>query len=162
KNAGWVTLGKTRVTVSTQVPGVTFAKGGTAEVRAIDPFGVATVRLGIALDKSVVVRGFLPITIAFEDPDSQPVKVEGTIEPRYNCDVARNSRNRDDGETPFSACPFPQASSRPLDGGTRKPTADQAGALLNPPQFEWRGRAFAVKSDESLVSPDLVVGTETF
>src|SRR5262249_9713655 len=57
---------------------------------------------------------------------------------------------------------FAHASSRPLDAWTRKRTADQAGALLNPPQFEWRGRAFAVKSDESLVSPDLVVGTETF
>lgn len=163
KNAGWVNLANTAVTVATPSAGVTFANGGKATVASLDPFGVMKVRIGVAFDAAALKQTTVPITVTLANSDSFNTTVSGTIEPRINFDVALASAATDDVESPTSAWTFGHGLSDPADAWNRDVKRDPAGKVLSPPDFRWHGDDLPSVSDESLVSPSLVVSaTDAF
>ncbi|HSO35835.1 MAG TPA: M36 family metallopeptidase [Labilithrix sp.] len=157
KNAGWVSLASTTVTVTTPTAGVTLANGGKGAVATLDPFGVVKVRIGISFDPAVVKQTTVPVTVTLANADSFKASVTGLIEPRVNFDVAPASATTDDVESPTSAWTFGHGLADPSEAWARMVKTDASGKAVSPPDFRWHGDDLPSVSDESLVSPDLVV-----
>ena len=157
KNAGWVNLKKTTVTVATATAGVTIANGGKGTILSLDPFGVIKVRVGVAFDAAALKQATVPITITLANPDSFAATVTGSIEPRINFDVKLNALTSDDVESPTSAWTLGHGLTEPSDAWARKLKTAAGGKAVSPPDFRWHGDDLPSRSDESLVSPSLVV-----
>ena len=157
KNAGWVNLASTTVSVAAANAGVTFGNGGKATVTSLDPFGVLKVRIGVSFDAAALKQTTVPITVTLANSDSFKATVTGTIEPRINFDVALASVTTDDVESPTSAWTFGHGLPDPADAWNRAVKRDAAGKAISPPDFRWHGDDLPSVSDESLVSPSLAV-----
>ena len=163
KNAGWVNLANTSVTVASANAGVTFAGGGKATVASLDPFGVMKVRIGISFDAAAAKQTTVPITVTLANGDSFKTSVAGTIEPRVNFDIALASATSDDVESPTSAWTLGHGLADPADAWNRALKTDANGKNVSPPDFRWHGDDLPSVSDESLVSPSLTVSaTDAF
>ncbi len=163
KNAGWVNLANTTVSVATPTAGVTFAGGGKATVASLDPFGTLKVRIGLAFDAAATKQTTVPITVTLANGDAFQASVSGTIEPRVNFDIALASATSDDVESPTTAWTLGHGLADPADAWNRTLATDANGKRVSPPDFRWHGDDLPSVSDESLVSPSLVVSaTDAF
>ncbi len=159
KNAGWVSLANTRVTVTSPAPDVTFANGGNATVESLDPFGVVKLRVGLSLGAGARKPMTIPVLVTLANPDSIVATVAGEIEPRANLDVLPASSAADDVESSKTPWVLAHGAVTPSDAWSRLAKSDVAGKLVSPPDFHWHGKDLPRRSDESLVSPPLVVSS---
>jgi len=157
KNAGWATLTNTAVRVTSSAAGLSFANDGRGTVVSIDPFGIATLRVGVSLAAGVVQQVTAPITVTLTNPASFSATVTGSMEPRLNFDSVPSSATVDDVESPQPAWTPGHDSEKPLATWSRNALTNAAGEAVSPPNFHWHGADAPTRSDESLVSPTLLV-----
>ena len=164
QNAGWLNIKNTTVDVTSTAAGVTFPKGTKATVVSLDPYGIAKIRITIALDPATAKQEFVPITVTLANADSLKTSVTGSIDPRANFDVQAASAVVDDVES--ATTPWTQLHALPdvSPSWSRLTKTDAMGKEILPPDTEWVGRDLgAGPGDESLVSPSLTVSaTESF
>src|SRR5262249_10085491 len=86
KNIGTAALTKTTATVTSNIPGVTFPKGGMITFGNVDPFGNATGTVEVDADKSVMGMQPLTLTVALTDPDACTKTQNATLTAWINYD----------------------------------------------------------------------------
>jgi len=152
RNVGWETLLGSTVSVSTTDPSVTFDNNGAATVQSVDPFGIATITVGVSVNQVPLARAVLPITIRTHNASAIPVDVTAGVDTLYNFDDVPRSSPIDNVESAHPAWTFGHGSPA-LVAWLRQ------GDVTN---HVWHADDLGVAGDESLLSPDLVVGTGDF
>jgi len=149
RNAGWLALTKTQVKVSTTDPNVTFDNNGAASVASLNPYGTATVTIGVSAKDAAGKHGILPVTITLSDADAWKPTANTIFQAPYNLDYLPKASATDDveGEPPVWTMAHGSRQQRTA-GWSRK------GDATN---HVWHGDDVPAVADESLVSPDLVV-----
>jgi MYXO-CTERM domain-containing protein len=154
RNSGWVKLTKTQIKASSTDANITFATPGT-DMASIDPYGTATITLGISAKASLTKKTTIPITITMTDADAVKPSVDVTVQATVNYDDNKASSKTDDVESESTVW-------TPTEGMVKLPVVSwaRAGDAMN---HLWHGDEAATPADESLESPDLIVGsTEAF
>jgi hypothetical protein len=153
RNAGWLKLTKTQVTATTTNADFSFANGGKTEVVSIDPFGTATLSVGVTAKVGASKKDLVPFVLTMTDSDAINPSSEATFSALYNFDENKATSATDDveGNTPvWTMTHMPKLAA---DAWSR--TGDAANHV-------WHADNVGVSSDEALVSPDLNVGTDPF
>ena len=153
RNAGWLKLTKTQVTATTTNADFTFANGGKTEVVSIDPFGTATLSVGITAKVGATKRDIVPFVLTMTDSDAINPSSDATFNTLYNFDENKGTSATDDVE-----------STTPVWTMTHMPklAADTWSRRGDATNHVWHADDVGVSSDEALVSPDLNVGTDPF
>jgi hypothetical protein len=154
KNSGWVRLTKTQIKASSTDANLTFSMPG-ADMASIEPYESATVTVNVTAKPGVAMRAAIPVTITMTDGDAAKASVEVAYLAPFNFDETRSSSKADDVESALpSVWTMNHVPKLSADAWAR--AGDAKGHL-------WHGDALSSAGDESLVSPDLVVGsTEPF
>jgi len=149
QNSGWVKLTQSKVIVATTDPNITFANGGNADIAALDPYGTATITIGISAKDTVAKRGLLPITVTLSDPEAFATTADTPFLALYNFDEKTAAAAIDDVEAAKSAWELAHGA-KPARFAVWERQGDAANHF-------WHGDDIGTSSDEYLVSPDLVV-----
>ncbi|HMJ54346.1 MAG TPA: M36 family metallopeptidase [Polyangiaceae bacterium] len=166
-NNGVSDLSKTTVTVQTSVPGVTLENNGVVTLPTLEPFKEATVRLKVTLDATFMSLVLLPVTITVNDPDAFTSNTPVDFPVWVNRDNVPASSATDDVE---SDTPVWEKVHIPLplgDGGVAPPDSGAPPPAVSSWERErttgpgannqWHGQDIAVRGDEALISPPLIV-----
>jgi hypothetical protein len=145
-NGGWATLSNTSVKVTSSDPRLTVGNAGLVTLAPLEPYAEASVTFPVSSVTGAAARGLLKLTITPSDPDAYKPSVDLPIELLYNYDDVPQSAATDDCE---SAKPAWSVPTNVLAG-----VWSQSGDAEN---HVWHGDDMGARSDESLVSPDLVV-----
>ena len=78
RNSGWLRLTKTQVKATTTNPDITFANDGTTEVVSVNPYGTATLSVGITAKAGATKRDIVPIVLTMTDSDAAKPSSEVT------------------------------------------------------------------------------------
>jgi MYXO-CTERM domain-containing protein len=146
RNTGWLPLTKTKVTVSSSSPALTFDNKGVVDVPALDPFASATVKVGVTAVGDVS-KAVVPLSVNLSDPDSFKPSADIASTVLVSADDKAASSATDDVESEKSLWTLGHGKT-PKDAWAR--TGDAANHL-------WHGADVASPADESLVSPSLTV-----
>jgi hypothetical protein len=153
RNAGWLKLTKTQVTATTTNADFTFANGGKTEVVSVDPFGTATLSVGITAKVGATKRDTVPFVLTMTDSDAINPSSDATFTTLYNFDENKETSATEDVETTTTVWTMTHMPKLMADVWSR--TGDAANHV-------WHADDVGVSSDEALVSPDLKVGTDPF
>ncbi|MCE9573865.1 MAG: M36 family metallopeptidase, partial [Deltaproteobacteria bacterium] len=151
RNGGAAPLSGATVTVSTTTAGVTVPTAPIA-VPDLAPFASTTIGFDVTLGDTVPSKGTLDLTIASNSTGACATAGTLTVKRGINLDIAANSSTIDDVETETTTW----APTGDGADGIWARAVDDAGG------HAWHGVDFASQSETSLVSPDLVVGTDPF
>jgi hypothetical protein len=150
RNSGWNKLTKTQVKASTTNADITFANGGVTEVVSVDPFGTATLKVGVSAKAGAAKRELVPIVFTMTDADAVNPSSDATFQTLFNFDELKATSTKDDVEGESTV--WTKVSNPKLSADAWSRTGDAANHV-------WHADNIHVKGDESLVSPDLIVGT---
>jgi hypothetical protein len=153
RNGGWLKLTNTQVKATTTNPDITFANGGTTDVVSVDPFGTATVSLGITAKAGATKRDIVSIALTMTDSDAVNPSSEVTFRTLFNFDELKGTSATDDVEGKLSVWTKTHMPTLEADAWS------QVGDATN---HVWHADDLGVAGDESLVSPDLQVGSDPF
>src|SRR5439155_5806869 len=149
RNAGWLTLTKAQVKVTSTDPNVTFDNGGTTTIPSLMPYQVAPVSIGISASSAPTKRATVPITITLSDPDSVTPTANTSFATVINLDDKLASSATDDVESDHPAfVPTKSPKPLPIAAWSRKGNATN---------HVWHGGHIGAVGDETLVSPPLAV-----
>jgi len=152
RNSGWAPLAGTKIQVSTTEPSIQFADGAMATIESVDPFDVAKATIGISADRTRLARTEIPIHITVTNDLAASKTGDADARLMYNYDDVPASSVSDNIESTTTAWTFLHGA-KPLDGWVREGNASN---------HVWHGADLGIASDESLVSPDIAVGTGDF
>ncbi|HEY2734058.1 MAG TPA: M36 family metallopeptidase, partial [Polyangiales bacterium] len=144
-NSGWLSLTGTSVHVQSDAA-LTFDGGGTLQVGTLQPFGSATLTIGVKAAAGVRKASVVKLTVTAADPEAYAPSVSSAFELLYDYDDVAASAAFDDVESDHTAwvvSPDTLASVWSREG-------DALGHV-------WHADDVGVQADESLVSPSLVV-----
>ncbi|HET8933047.1 MAG TPA: M36 family metallopeptidase [Polyangiales bacterium] len=144
-NTGWTTLDNTRVKVESTDDAISFENAGVVQIPSIEPFGHAEIAVNVRLANNAGSRGLLKVNVNATNPDAYLANASFPSEILYNYDDAAAVSASDDMESENSAWAL---APKTLDVWKR--TGDTRNHV-------WHGADVGTTSDESLVSPDLVV-----
>jgi len=153
RNSGWLKLTKTQVKATTTNPDITFGNGGTTDAVSVDPFGTATLTLGITAKAGATKRDIIPIVLTMTDSDAVKPSSDVTFQTLFNFDEVKQTSTTDDVEGILPVWTMTHMPKLMADAWSRE------GDATN---HVWHADDLGVSSDEALVSPDLIVGTEAF
>jgi MYXO-CTERM domain-containing protein len=149
QNTGWIELTQTQVKVTTTDPNVTLENGGIVNLTSLKPYEKKSVTIGISAKDSVARRSLLPLKITLGDPMAFTTTADTDVTALYNADDEPSSSATDDVESAKTAWTMGHGA-RP----SRFSVWTRQGDASN---HVWHGDDLGAESDESLVSPDLVV-----
>jgi hypothetical protein len=144
-NTGWTTLENTRVKVESTDDAISFENSGVVQIPELEPFGHAQIAVNVRLAASAGTRGLLRVLVNATNPDAFVANATFPSEILYNYDDVPAASASDDVESSNSAW---TTSPNTLEVWER--TGDTRNHV-------WHGADVGTTSDESLVSPDLVV-----
>ncbi|HMI89219.1 MAG TPA: M36 family metallopeptidase [Polyangiaceae bacterium] len=153
RNAGWLKLTNTQVKATTTNPDITFANGGATEVVSVDPFGTAKLSMGITAKAGATKRDIVPIVLTMTDGDAINPSSEVTFRTLFNLDEVKETSATDDVESNLTVWTMTHMPTLTADAWSRD--GDATNHL-------WHADDVGVAGDESLVSPDLSVGSDPF
>jgi hypothetical protein len=153
RNAGWLKLTKTQVKATTTNPDITMANDGLTEVVSVDPFGTATLKVGITAKAGATKKDLVPFVFTMTDSDAINPSSEATFKALFNFDENKATSATDDVEGTQTVWTMAHMPKLAADAWSR--TGDSANHV-------WHADDLGVLGDESLVSPDLNVGTDPF
>jgi hypothetical protein len=144
-NTGWSTLGNTRVKIESDDDALIFDNAGVVQIPEIAPFGYTDIAVGVRVAPAATARGLLKVSVNATNPDAYVANATFPSEILYNYDDVAASSASDDVESAKSAwTPTP----------AKLEIWERAGDARN---HFWHGADVGTTSDESLVSPDIVV-----
>ncbi|HEX4352577.1 MAG TPA: M36 family metallopeptidase, partial [Polyangiales bacterium] len=144
-NNGWLPLTSTSVHVQSSAA-LTFDGGGTVQVGTLEPFGATQVSIGVTAAAGAHNESALKLTVGANDPEAYATSISSAFELLYNYDDVAASAASDDVESEHTAWV--------VSPDTLASVWSREGDALN---RVWHSDDVGVQSDESLVSPDLVV-----
>lgn len=150
KNTGWLLLGHTGLRVSSTSSDLMLAGSGFATAASMDPYGIATIKIAAGIKRGVTGREVLPLALTVSDAEAFVPSVSAAIPVLVNADDVVASSTKDDVESSHVVWTF--AHGTPPVNNTWTRVGDAANHV-------WHGADAPSPSDESLVSPSLVVGT---
>jgi MYXO-CTERM domain-containing protein len=154
RNSGWLKLTKTQVKATTTNPDITFANDGTTEVVSVDPYGTATLSVGITAKAGATKREIVPIVLTMIDGDAVKPSSEVDFKTLFHFDEQKEMSATDDVESNLAPVwTMTHMPKLPADAWSRD------GDATN---HFWHGDNLGVTGDEALISPDLKVGSEPF
>ena len=153
RNAGWLKLSNTQVKATTTHPDITFANGGTTDVVSVDPFGTATLSIGITVKAGATKRDIVPIALTMTDSDAVNPSSEAAFQTLFNFDELKATSATDDVEGNLTVWTMTHTPKLAVDAWSR------VGEATN---HVWHADDLSLTGDESLLSPDLNVGTDPF
>jgi hypothetical protein len=148
-NGGWLPLTQPKLRVASSDARITFDGGGEVEVPALEPFQSAELSLGVTVGRGLTQRSLMPLTITASDPDSFKPTADLSFSVLYNYDDRPKSAAVDDVEsehTTWVVSPDTYAEVWSRDGDARN--------------HWWHAADTGAPTDESLVSPELVVSND--
>ncbi|WP_394849511.1 M36 family metallopeptidase [Pendulispora brunnea] len=155
RNSGWAALTGTTISVSSTEPSIFFGSPGepaTATIASMGPFEVMEATINVTADRTRLARTSVPIQITLTNDAAASKTLEATANVLYNFDDVPKSSVSDNAESATTAWTFLHGP-KPIESWFR------TGGTQN---HVWHGSDVGVASDESLVSPDLVVGSGDF
>ncbi len=152
KNTGWLRLTNTGVHVTSTSPNILLANAGIAAVTGIDPYGVVTVTIPAGVRRGTTAYEVIPLSVELTDMEAFQPSVIASASLLINADDVAAKSADDDVE---SAHPV----WTQMHGATTHAVWARTGDDTN---HLWHGADLPTPSDESLVSPSLVVGTGAF
>jgi large repetitive protein len=144
-NTGWTKLENTRVKLESEDDAVEFENAGVVQVPEIAPFGYADIAVGVRLAADAGRLGLLKLSANATNPDAFVANATFPSEVLYNYDDVPASSSSDDVESEHSAWTLGPAAVE---------VWERQGTTRN---HFWHGADIGTSSDESLVSPDIVV-----
>ncbi|WP_394849508.1 M36 family metallopeptidase [Pendulispora brunnea] len=153
RNIGWVNLKDTKVKVSSDNASITFGNGGEGTVASLDPYEDATVTIPVSIAKDATVKGQVALQLTLTNAAAIKASVLGTLNAVVNFDDAPKSSATDNVESAAPSVWTMTHGTTDLKAWSRR--SDGANHV-------WHGNDTGSSGDESLVSPDLVVGTDDF
>jgi hypothetical protein len=154
RNSGWLKLTKTQVKATTTHPDITFTNDGATEVVSVDPYGTATLSLGITAKAGATKRDIVPIVLTMTDSEAAKPSADATFQTLFHFDDIKGTSATDDVESNLPPVwTMTHMPKLPADAWSRD--GDAANHF-------WHGDNLGIAGDESLVSPDLNVGSEPF
>jgi len=150
RNAGWVALKDTKVSVSTTDPSISFGNGGEGTVESLDLYGTAKVTIPITVLGSAPSAAVLPLHLMVSNSAAFTGTVTSTLQAAFNLDDQAGSSATDNVEAASSPW-VPAHGEVDLKSWSRK------GDATN---HVWHGDDVGSSGDETLVSPDLTVSTD--
>jgi fungalysin metallopeptidase (M36) len=154
RNSGWLKLTKTQVKATTTNTDISFSNDGVTEMVSVDPYGTATLSLGISAKAGATKRDIVPIVLTITDSDAAQPSSETTFRTLFHFDDLKGTSATDDVESNLPA----------VWAMTHMPklAADAWSRDGDATNHVWHGDNVSVAGDESLVSPDLNVGSDPF
>ena len=150
-NSGWKKLATSTATIASN-GGVTFPKGTTVNLPALEPFESGTVQIAIKLGPVFADVSLLPIWITASDPEAAPVYVSLQLTPRINFDDHPASSSLDDVESDTSVWKLGRGT-KPVGVWSREELKVAPANTIN---HVWHGIDATSPSDEKLESPAVV------
>ena len=153
-NTGWETLTGSTVTVSSTDPNLTFDNGGTGTVASAEPYGSATVSIGVTAKATTPQRTLAALTVTMANANAvkPSVVVQNSALVNYD-DKAAVSASDDVESNSTPPAWTPQGSAMiPVRAWSRDGDAKN---------HFWHGNDTGAPSDEFLVSPSLTVSATT-
>jgi len=152
RNPGWRTLTGTKVRVTTTDANLTFGNGAQATIASLDPYDIGKVIIPVSVKNDAKIQGTASIDITVENADAFTPSSKTTFAVDYNFDDKGKASATDNIESASPAWTL-------AHGTTTRDTWSRQGDAAN---HLWHGTDLSVPSGESIVSPDLAVGTGDF
>jgi len=155
RNTGFAPLAGvgTKVSVTTTDPSVTF--GPEATIDSIDVFGDAVATIPVTAAVGPIARGQVPLSITLKNDDAYTKDATTTVGVAYNYDDVEKSSTTDDAESAKEAWTAADDTPKLAAWSRQAEVSDHVWSA----NHVWHADDLGATSDESLVSPDLIVGT---
>jgi len=147
-NTGWTKLSNTRVKVESTDDAISFENAGVVQIPEIEPFGHSDIAVNVRLAANAGSRGLLRVSVNATNPDAFVANATFPSEILYNYDDVAAASASDDVESSNSAW-----TTAPNELEVWERTGDTRNHV-------WHGLDVGTTTDESLVSPDIVVRSD--
>jgi hypothetical protein len=148
-NAGWLPLAQPKLHLASSDDRIIIAGGGEVAVPALAPFQRAELSVGIEVGPGQTQRALMPLTISPSDPDAFKPTADYPFSILYDYDDKPKSAASDDVESAHPAWV--------VSPDTNAQVWARAGDARN---HFWHAADTGAPTDESLVSPELVVSND--
>jgi hypothetical protein len=154
-NGGWETLTGSTITLSSTDTNLTFDNGGAATIASVEPYGTATVTVGVTAKATTAQRTLAALKITMANPNAARATSDVQASALVNYDDKAGVSASDDVEsnsTPAAWTPTAGPIPVPVRAWSRE--GDTKNHFLH-------GNDTGAPSDETMVSPSLVVSSTT-